>query len=85
MEAAGLKPDIIVYGTMMKGEARKGNIEGCQKWMERIVDDRLKPNPYIWSSLVVACVNARDTVRMEQYFQEMLLAGTKPNVVSILC
>uniref|UniRef100_A0A7S3Y5F3 Pentacotripeptide-repeat region of PRORP domain-containing protein n=1 Tax=Heterosigma akashiwo TaxID=2829 RepID=A0A7S3Y5F3_HETAK len=83
MQAAGVRPDVVTYSTLLKGYAREGNMAKCQYFYDQMVANRVKPNVQTFSTLMDACANGDgDMAMMEQWFGRMQAAGVKPNVVT---
>ncbi|KAG0327500.1 hypothetical protein BG004_002759 [Podila humilis] len=80
--AIGVQPDVITYSTLMGHYNRQGMHNEADRILEEIFKDKVKPNMWIYNSVVKRFVVKKDYVGAKKVLDLMKESGLKPDVVT---
>lgn len=75
----GLKPNVVVYGTLMKGYAKQNNLEKVVKVYERMLVQGVNPNTTIYTILIDAHGKNLDFGSAVAWYKQMVEKKIEPD------
>lgn len=75
----GLKPNVVVYGTLMKGYSKLNNLEKVMRVYERMRIQGVEPNQTIYTTIMDAQGRNSDFGNAVIWFKEMEARGYPPD------
>lgn len=75
----GLKPNVVVYGTLMKGYSKLNNVEKVMRVYERMRIQGVEPNQTIYTTIMDAHGRNSDFGNAVIWFKEMEARGYPPD------
>lgn len=79
----GFKPDTQAWNALIAAHARAGDIDGAQKWFNRMRQSGPKPNSYTYSSMMSMYARQGDTESVNRILQLSESEGLKPSIPMI--
>lgn len=79
----GFKPDIQAWNALIAAHARAGDIDGAQKWFNRMRQSGPEANSYTYSYLLSMYARQGDSESVSQILQLSKSAGLKPSIPMI--
>ncbi|MCJ1345598.1 hypothetical protein MMC31_003806 [Peltigera leucophlebia] len=79
----GFKPDIQAWNALIAAHARAGDIDGAQKWFNRMLQSGPKANSYTYSYLMSMYARQGDSESVNRILQLSQSAGLKPSIPMI--
>lgn len=79
MRIAGIEPNIVTYGTLIKGYAEKGELDLMVKKYEEMTSREIKANQTIFTTMLQAFGRYDSLDRAKDWFQEMVATGLEPD------
>ncbi|KAF9190343.1 hypothetical protein BGZ50_000287 [Haplosporangium sp. Z 11] len=80
--ALPVRPDISTYSTLMSIYARKGMQDEADKMLDDMYKDQVKPNIWIFNSVIKRCVNRKDYAGADKVIELMRESNLKPDVIT---
>ncbi|GKC83748.1 pentatricopeptide repeat-containing protein [Tanacetum coccineum] len=83
--------DVVFRTNMISGYSNLGRVQESRVLFERMGMEGVKGNEFTWNALIAGyarvgdCDEAFKMVKGVELFREMLVAGVKPNPVTIMC
>ncbi|GJW18530.1 pentatricopeptide repeat-containing protein [Tanacetum coccineum] len=83
--------DVVFRTNMISGYSNLGRVQESRVLFERMGLEGVKGNEFTWNALIAGyarvgdCDEAFKMVKGVELFREMLVAGVKPNPVTIMC
>ena len=74
------KPSVAIYNILINGYARRREHEKAMAVYEKMIKDRVKPDVFIFNTLIRSCRNSLFGLALEM-FKEMKDKGRSPNVL----
>lgn len=81
-ELAGHKPDAVNFNQVIRAYAKKGNVQGAEKWLARMEERGIQPTVCSYNTVLDACAKADDAQACESWLRRMLDKKVEPNVIS---
>jgi len=72
MKTKGMKPDAYTFGYLIDMYVKTDNLEQCEKILEEMKIQKIKPLLTVYLSLIMHCGAQNNTIRAESLFQEAL-------------
>lgn len=79
----GFKPDIQAWNSLIAAHARAGDIDGAQKWFNRMRQSGLTANSHTYSYLMSMYARQGDSESVNRILQLSESAGLKPSIPMI--
>lgn len=70
-KAAGVKANVVHYGTLISAHAQTGDIPGAEMWMEECMDSHIEPNNVCFNTVLYACSRAGNTAKLKEWLGRM--------------
>eukprot|EP00415_Alexandrium_ostenfeldii_P001673 UN1673 len=80
---SGLKPDVIVFNSLITAAARSGDAVAAEAWFDETAGHSVDPDIVSYNSLIQAHSRAGDLARAEQRFKGLVGAGHTPYMASV--
>lgn len=75
----GLRPNVVAYGTLMKGYAKQNNLEKVVRVYERMLVQGVNPNTTIYTTLMDAHGNNLDFGSAVAWYKQMVEKKIEPD------
>lgn len=75
----GFEPNIVTYGTLLKGYAKENDLEKMMEKYEGMVKNGIKPNQTIFTTIMDAYGKNKDFASAAYWFKEMDARGCPPD------
>eukprot|EP00929_Paragymnodinium_shiwhaense_P003847 TRINITY_DN10452_c0_g1_i1.p1 TRINITY_DN10452_c0_g1~~TRINITY_DN10452_c0_g1_i1.p1 ORF type:complete len:1356 (+),score=332.54 TRINITY_DN10452_c0_g1_i1:107-4174(+) len=83
MIAAGLKPDLPTYTSIVNLFAKKGDMTGASDWFERMVAAGIKPDVKAYTTLIMCCARQRGGATFAARWLDWMIAqGVEPDAIA---
>jgi len=70
-EVEGIAPDIVTYGALISALEKAGKWRAALDLYDEMLDDEIKPNSFIFTSVLNACERGRQWDRATEIFQAL--------------
>mmetsp|Transcript_119488 Transcript_119488/g.223365 ORF Transcript_119488/g.223365 Transcript_119488/m.223365 type:complete len:635 (+) Transcript_119488:144-2048(+) len=81
-ELAGHRPDAVNFNQVIRAYAKKGNVQGAERWLARMEERGIQPTVCSYNTVLDACAKSDDAQACESWLQRMLDKKVEPNVIS---
>eukprot|EP00746_Dinoflagellata_sp_MGD_P153880 gnl/MRDRNA2_/MRDRNA2_84505_c0_seq2.p1 gnl/MRDRNA2_/MRDRNA2_84505_c0~~gnl/MRDRNA2_/MRDRNA2_84505_c0_seq2.p1 ORF type:complete len:1006 (+),score=220.05 gnl/MRDRNA2_/MRDRNA2_84505_c0_seq2:134-3151(+) len=71
VKAAGVKANVVHYGTLISVHAQTGDITGAEKWFETCIESGIEPNNVCYNTMLYACSRAGNMTKLKEWFGRM--------------
>merc|ERR1719386_29749 len=80
MKSNGIEPNLVTYGTMLKGHCQNGDVQTGFLILEKIrKDEKLKPDEIMYNSLLDGCAQINLVDEGLRLLDEMQSEGVRPS------
>lgn len=83
--AKATKNERMLYNTVLKAMANKGDVAAAARWQQRMRDDGIQPNQQTFGKLMEAAAHAGMPDEAEEWYRELLAEGLSPEVAHFGC
>ncbi len=70
-----IKADVVVYNILIRSYASLGLFQQCEDLVEQMVEEGIEPDTNSFCAIIIACMDARKTVRAEKWLGKLIIAG----------
>ena len=85
MKGENIRPDHVTYGTLIEIQAAAHDADGAMAVFEEMIENGVRPNQYIFSSLIMALHRGKRAEEIQDVVKMMQKYKVQPNIVTYNC